>query len=141
MGPLPQHFADQFGWEAMARTSPLGILHPHAGRAARRAIYASNYGEAGAIDFFGDRLGIPRAVSGTTPTSPGAHAATGAARWLVAVGASREELLKIYEDVRQAGETSQPYAMPFENHVPIFIRAKAEAPRRGLLAVSTKLYI
>ncbi|MCA1614314.1 MAG: hypothetical protein LC800_09300, partial [Acidobacteria bacterium] len=62
-GPLPQHFGDQFGWpetvEAVAR-----VYHAlPADERAKAAIYAGNYGEAGAIDFFGPRHGLPKAIS------------------------------------------------------------------------------
>jgi hypothetical protein len=61
-GPLPQYFADEFGWEAMARETArvYNALPPD--ERARTAIFANNYGEAGAIDFFGPRLGLPKAI-------------------------------------------------------------------------------
>jgi hypothetical protein len=61
-GPLPQYFADEFGWEAMARETArvYNALAPD--ERPRTAIFANNYGEAGAIDFFGPRLGLPKAI-------------------------------------------------------------------------------
>ena len=62
-GPLPQHFADEFGWEAMARTvgEVYNALPPE--QRAKTAIFANNYGEAGAIDFFGQKYGLPKSIS------------------------------------------------------------------------------
>jgi hypothetical protein len=62
-GPLPQYFADEFGWEQMARETAriYNALPPE--ERARTAIFANSYGQAGAIDFFGPRLGLPKAIS------------------------------------------------------------------------------
>jgi hypothetical protein len=62
-GPLPQHFADEFGWEEMVR-EVARIYHelPPEQRAAT-AIFANSYGQAGAIDFFGKKYGLPKAIS------------------------------------------------------------------------------
>lgn len=61
---LPQHFADQFGWTEMAGSVARAYhaLSPNEQKEA--AIYAQNYGEAGAIDFFGPSLGLPPAICG-----------------------------------------------------------------------------
>jgi hypothetical protein len=62
-GPLPQYFADEFGWEPMAQ-EVARIYHslPEDER-ARTAIFANSYGQAGAIDFFGPRLGLPKSIA------------------------------------------------------------------------------
>ncbi len=61
--PLPQYFADEFGWEAMTQKTaevfhglPLSVQ-------AETAIFANDYGEAAAIDFFGPRYGLPASIS------------------------------------------------------------------------------
>ena len=61
-GPLPQYFADEFGWENIARETArvYNSLSPE--EQARTAIFANNYGEAGAIDYFGPRLGLPKSI-------------------------------------------------------------------------------
>jgi dolichyl-phosphate-mannose-protein mannosyltransferase len=62
-GPLPQHFADEFGWEDMAREAGriYNALPPE--QRAKTAIFANGYGQAGAIDFFGGKYGLPKAIS------------------------------------------------------------------------------
>jgi hypothetical protein len=62
-GPLPQHFADEFGWEEMAREvgRVYNSLPPE--QRARTAIFANSYGQAGAIDFFGGKYGLPKSIS------------------------------------------------------------------------------
>ena len=62
-GPLPQYFADEFGWEDMTR-EVARIYHAlPADEQSRTAIFANSYGQAGAIDFFGPRYGLPKSIS------------------------------------------------------------------------------
>lgn len=62
-GLLPQYFGDEFGWpEMVAAVADVYNSMPPAER-AKTAILAGNYGEAGAIDFFGWRYGLPNAIS------------------------------------------------------------------------------
>jgi hypothetical protein len=62
-GPLPQYFADEFGWEEMTRevARVYDALPPE--QRAMTAIFANSYGQAGAIDFFGKKYGLPKAIS------------------------------------------------------------------------------
>jgi hypothetical protein len=139
MGPLPQHFADQFGWEAMARRIARAYEGLSPEERAVVVIYGSNYGEAGAVDFFGPGLGLPAAASGHNayfmwgPPERGGEV-------LIVVGEDREDLEKVYADVRQVDETDEAYAMPYENHQPIYV---CRSPRRPLRDVwpSTKFFI
>ena len=60
---LPQDYADMLGWEEqVAAVARVYDSLPPEDR-ARAVLLASNYGEAGAIDFFGPRYGLPRAVA------------------------------------------------------------------------------
>jgi 4-amino-4-deoxy-L-arabinose transferase-like glycosyltransferase len=60
---LPQYFADEFGWPEMVATvaGVYNSLPPD--QRSKTAIFADNYGGAGAIDFFGPRYGLPKAIS------------------------------------------------------------------------------
>lgn len=58
------NFAEQVGWpELVAQVAAVYQALPEAER-ARTAIYANNYGEAGAINRYGTAHGLPRAISG-----------------------------------------------------------------------------
>src|SRR5882762_5618059 len=61
---LPQVFADQFGWEQTVGSVAHVYHHLKPEDQKRAAIFCQNYGEAGAIDFFGRKLGLPPAISG-----------------------------------------------------------------------------
>jgi 4-amino-4-deoxy-L-arabinose transferase-like glycosyltransferase len=62
-GPLPQHFSDEFGWPEMveAVANVYNSLPPEV--RSKTGILAGNYGEAGAIDFFGSQYGLPKSIS------------------------------------------------------------------------------
>jgi hypothetical protein len=62
-GPLPQFFADEFGWEEMVQqvARVYDGLSPE--ERVRAAIFCNSWGEAAAIDFYGPRYGLPAAIS------------------------------------------------------------------------------
>ena len=55
LGPLPQLFADQFGWEEMVATVARVYNGLPADVRAKTAIFGQSYGQAGAVDLFGPR--------------------------------------------------------------------------------------
>jgi hypothetical protein len=63
-GVLPQIYADMFGWQEIAQrvAAFYHTLPPDEQR--ETAIFANNYGDAGAIDFFGPKYGLPKAIGG-----------------------------------------------------------------------------
>lgn len=83
---LPQHFADRFGWEEMVRSvaRAYAALTPEDQR--RVGIFCQNYGQAGAIDFFGPKYGLPAAISGHQNTTSGDRANTPASCCLCSTG-------------------------------------------------------
>ncbi len=61
---LPQTYADQFGWnEIVEKTAEAWNQIPTADR-KDCAIFAQDYGQAGAIDFLGPKYGLPQSLSG-----------------------------------------------------------------------------
>ncbi len=61
---LPQHLADQFGWPEMVEATARVYNRLPPTDKVRAGILAGNYGQAGAIDFFGPKYGLPKAISG-----------------------------------------------------------------------------
>ena len=61
---LPDFYSDDFGWRETAEmvSRYYNALVPE--ERAKTAIIGNFYGEAGAIDFFGPALGLPKAISG-----------------------------------------------------------------------------
>jgi hypothetical protein len=62
-GPLPQYFADEFGWEDMVREVARVYRTLSPAEQRRTAIFANNWGDAAAIDYFGPQYGLPKAIS------------------------------------------------------------------------------
>ena len=123
---LPQYYADQFGWEEFVTTiaSIYKKLSPE--EQAECFIFARNYGEAAAIDFYGKRYGLPNAQCAHNSYwgwGPGKRTGNIA----IIVGGSRtlqdnlHDLNRRYTHVELAGTTYARYAMPFENGRLIFL--------------------
>jgi Dolichyl-phosphate-mannose-protein mannosyltransferase len=117
---LPQVFADMFGWQeqAAAVARVYNALPPR--DRAQAAIAGYNFGEAGAIDYFGARLGLPHAISGHNEYGAwGPRGATG--QVMVAIGFTREQLARFFDDIQPAATISPRYALPEESGLTIFV--------------------
>ncbi len=120
MGLLPQHFADQFGWEKMAEAVARIYKGLSEEERAVCGIYAQNYGEAAAIDVFGRRFGLPRATSGHNNYwiwGP----VPGRGEVMIIVGGSADDHRQVYREVVEAARHINKYAMPYESDLPIFL--------------------
>jgi hypothetical protein len=118
LGPLPQLFADQFGWEdiAVAVARVYNALPPDI--RARTAIYGESYGHCGAIDLFGPRYGLPPSIGGHQNYYLwGPREYTGES--MIIMGESLESLAPKFASVEKVGRVEHPYAMPY-NHIDIF---------------------
>lgn len=119
-GDLPQHFADMFGWEDLARRVAAVYHALPAEDRARCAIMGNNYGEAGAIDFFGPRHGLPPAISGhNNYWLWGPRGATGEV--MILVGGPRGDTHSDFRSVVLADTTACGHCMPYENGAPILV--------------------
>ncbi|WP_353069942.1 hypothetical protein RBB75_06460 [Tunturibacter empetritectus] len=61
-GVLPQLYADMFGWEQIAQRVAVYYHSLSPEEQQKTAIFANNYGDAGAIDFFGPKYGLPKSI-------------------------------------------------------------------------------
>ncbi|MEP6847380.1 MAG: glycosyltransferase family 39 protein [Acidobacteriota bacterium] len=111
--PLQQIFGDQLIWdELVTKTADVynGLPVEERGQAA---IYASNYGEAGAIDLFGPKYGLPKAIS---PHQSyflwGPRDYTG--EIVILLGARKEEVEKNCESVEEKTRVDSPYSDNYE---------------------------
>ncbi len=62
-GPLPQWFADEFGWEEMVEKVARVYFSLPPEERARTAIFSNGWGEAAAVDYYGAKYGLPPAIS------------------------------------------------------------------------------
>ncbi len=124
---LPQHFADMHGWpELAANVAQVFDALPAADR-ARACIFASNYGQAGAVDVLGAPLGLPRAISGHNSYYLwGPRGCTGEV--VIALGGGNEDYEQVFASVEQAAVHTCIDCMPYENNLPIFVLRGARVP-------------
>ena len=127
MEELPQNFADRFGWENMAAT--VSRVHrdlPQEDRSLS-CILTGNYGEAAAIEFFGDEERLPRVISGHNSYHTwGPGDCTGEV--LVSVGVPRDDLEGLFGDIEKADTIECDYCMPDENGLSVFVLRDPRMP-------------
>lgn len=116
---LPQWYADQFGWnEIVAETAQAwNQLTPE--ERPDCAIFAQNYGQAGAIDFLGRRYGLPSTLSGhQTYFLWGPRGYSG--NCMIVLDDRPDRLSQFFEHVQYVGTSADnPYAM--ERRIDVFI--------------------
>ena len=111
---LPQLFADRFGWPEMAQKVSTVYRALPQEEQDQAVILTGNYGQAGAIDFYGPKLGLPEAISGHQNYFYwGLRGYQGEV--VIAIGIQPGLLHQVYQDVRYMGQTYHPYAMAYEN--------------------------
>ncbi len=127
IGVLPQGYADMFGNQELAVLVAEVYGELSASEQSRCTIFGMAYPQAGAIDFFGSRLGLPKAIS--THNSYwlwGPGEATGEV--MIVVGLRQETLREIFDQVTLARTFHHPYAMPWRNDMPIWVCRGLKAP-------------
>jgi hypothetical protein len=132
LGPLPQLYADQFGWKEMAQVvaDAYHKLPPEDQKSC--AIFGQNYGQAGAIDFFGAKMGLPAAISGHQSYFYwGPRGYSG--ECMIVLDDTPDQLGEFYEHIEKAGTVSHPLSMPNE-HFDVYV---CRGPKFGTL---TKLW-
>lgn len=129
-GGLPQQFIDRFGWKELVETVAKVYTTLAPSERKHCAILANNYGEAGAIDFFGRQYGLPKSIS--THLSYyiwGPRDYTG--ECVIVVGYdwdSRSRFEELFGEVKEVAVFRAKYAIPHENNKPIFICKKLKVP-------------
>src|SRR6185312_6117443 len=129
--PLPQWYADQFGWnEIVAETAVAwNQLTPDERKDENCGIFAQDYGQAGAIDFLGRKYGLPKSLSGDkTFFLWGPRGYSG--KCLIVLDDTRESLAQIFQQVDYVGTSADnPWAL--EKNIDVFI---CHGPKFGTLA-------
>jgi hypothetical protein len=127
VGRLPQFYADMHGWRAMAE-AVAGVVHElPAGDRAKACVFGQNYGEAGAVEYFGRDLDLPPAISAHNSYwlwGPGR--CTGEV--LVVIGDRRERLEELFEDVRLGAMSRCVDCMPYEDGRSIWVARGLKPP-------------
>jgi 4-amino-4-deoxy-L-arabinose transferase-like glycosyltransferase len=116
---MPQLFADRFGWPEMVEAVARAYHALPPDQQAKTGIFANDFGQGGAIDFYGPRYGLPKAIGGhLTYWYWGPRGYTGES--LIVLGDRREVLETEFEEVQAVAEVGHPYAMRQE-HFTVFL--------------------
>ena len=116
---LPQWYSDQFGWREIADETEIAWNRIPANQRADCGIFAQDYGQAGAIDFFGRAHGLPGAMSGDrTYFLWGPHGYSGNC---MIVLDDRKEILERYWDYVDFVGTSAPNRYALEQQIDVFL--------------------
>ena len=116
---IPQHYADQFGWHEIVEETAVAYNKLAPTERAGCAIFAQDYGQAGAIDFFGPRYGLPPALSGhQTYFLWGPRGYSG--NCMIVLDDRPEVLAQLFDTVEYVGTSrDNPYAL--EREIPVYI--------------------
>jgi hypothetical protein len=127
LGPLPQFFADRFGWQEL--THQVAAIYDGLTPAERAiaVIVTDNYGEAAALDYYGPALGLPPARSQHNTYfywGPG----TEHLELAIVVGEDPEGPREVFESCEERGPLIAPLAMPHEQRRPILVCRRLKRP-------------
>jgi Dolichyl-phosphate-mannose-protein mannosyltransferase len=120
LAQLPQFFADMFGWKEMTEqiATVYNKLTPEEKQTS--VIFCGNYGEAGAINFFGKKYDLAPAVSGHNN-----YYLWGPVRKnisvVIIIGSNKNSLEKVFGEVIPSDTLHLKYSMPYENNQPVWI--------------------
>ncbi len=116
-------FREELGWEELTQTvAQIRDSLPAEDR-AHLGILAGNYGEAGAINLYGERYGLPRAISGINSFWSRGYGNT-PPQTLIVIGLSRRFLEKNFGSCQLAGHTWNQFGVKneeTEDHPDIFV--------------------
>jgi hypothetical protein len=118
LGTLPQDYADMLGWEeqvaAVAR-----VYHTLPDDQRKDAVLvAGNYGEAGALEFYGPQYGLPAVVSPTGSYwffGPGDRPGN----VVITIGVSKDDLRRFFDSVATAATVSHAWTVEEERNLTI----------------------
>ncbi|MGC2330612.1 MAG: glycosyltransferase family 39 protein [Candidatus Acidiferrales bacterium] len=124
---LPQLYADMFGWQNMAEGVAEVYQQIPAQYRSDCAILAGNYGEAGAIDYYGPALGLPKAISGHNSYFYwGPRGYTGAC--VIVFGERSSEYVRYFRGVQHVATIVNAHAMPIESSVDVYVCTRPTKP-------------
>lgn len=120
MGSLPQHFADRFGWVELSHNVSEVYNSLSENEKNQCVVYAQNYGEASAINFFGKKNVLPLAISGHNSYWNWGYGGKEVLAAII-IGGNAEDHRTVFDSVKEIQVHTNHYAMPYESDLPIYI--------------------
>jgi len=142
IGVLPPDYADMLGWSEMTDAIVAAYESLPPDERARAMIYAANYGEAAAFDFYGAGRGLPVVTSHHNQYYLwGTRGYTGSDPVVISINVNEGDMRKSFTSVRLANEyAGVPLAIPLERDDPILISTGLKQPLAQAWPFTKKLY-
>jgi len=119
-GIVPPQVADELGWDSLVDTMSAAYQKLLPEQRAQAVFLTYNYGQAGALDFFGPKRGLPPALSGhLNYFLYGTRGASG--NVVLAVGMDAALLRTHWKSVVQVATYHDDYVLPDENNLPVYL--------------------
>jgi 4-amino-4-deoxy-L-arabinose transferase-like glycosyltransferase len=131
LGTLPQDFADMLGWPEQAAAVAEAYHALPEDQQRRAVLVAGNYGEAGALDFYGPRHGLPEVVSPAGSYwffGPGEKPG----EVIITLGVPADSLRSLFDSVQRVATIGHPWAVEEERHVTINVAKGARTTLQDL---------
>ncbi len=126
---LTSTFHDMHGWENQARVVAAVFHRLSPEEQADCTIFAGNFGEAGAIDFYGPALGLPPATAihqNYYFWGPPAKSS----QVVIVFGVNLDTLQHFFGEINHAATITCPQAVSSEQNVPVYVCRKPVASLR-----------
>jgi len=119
--PLPQDYADMLGWREKAETVAQVVATLTPEERDRAVLYGRNYGQAGALDLYGRRLGLPPVVS-LAGSFYGFGPGERPGEILVLLGVEPDQLGDVHcASLESAARVTNPWGVEEEQNVPVLV--------------------
>jgi hypothetical protein len=127
LGRLHQHFADRFGWEEMAQNVANVYNTLNETEKSKVCIITGNYGEAGAVWFFGERYNLPKPICGHLQYYLWGHRGH-SGEVAISIGIDMQHLKGHFDDIKAVDEHVCLNALRYERYLDICICRKPKKP-------------
>lgn len=118
---MPQIMQDRIGWEEMAaKVSEVYKALP-AEKQKRAYVITSNYGEAGAMDFYRGEYAIPPTICGHQQYYLWIPEKIPQNAVFLSIGRSENDLKKNCKNVKPMAKIYTPYAIYYENNIYVYV--------------------
>jgi len=117
---LGSDYADMHGWPELAETVARVYQSLPPSDRVQAVVFAQNYGEAAAIEFFGAKYGVPPVTSGHNQYflwGPQGHSG----EVVICVGGNCDDVARVFTTSEVAARFSAPWIQPYEDGIPIVI--------------------
>jgi 4-amino-4-deoxy-L-arabinose transferase-like glycosyltransferase len=128
---FPLVFKDMMGWENMAAAVAKAYNGLPSGVKSGCAVLANNYGEAAAIDYYGEKYGLPKAICAhNSYWIWGPRDYTG--EQVLSVGLNPEDLAQGFGDLKKLGDINCNWATWYECNLAIHLWSKPRLPLKNI---------